>query len=447
MRIEIFAGAINPLQEGLSNLHSNISATIESLQSSRRAFYNMSGGVANLSNAVASLDNRIRTEERKLEAVSTLSRKTSIFLNNTITTDAQVARIVAVNQEKFFNQYSWLRPVVPEEKSWWEKRVENWNNFWHNAGETFQSFAEEVVDFADIAIDFVKDTVKNVFNTVTTFIKEHWVELAIGAAAIIIGAAAFVFTGGGAAALGIALLSGFKAAAISAVIDGTINVLMAWLTGGDAGKAFGDGLASGFMMGGIFFALGSIISGVRSALSAKKGLTPSERFDISKKQGKNFSDIECEKFHSRYPMSDREITIETVVDGKKAKFRIDQMGYDERGNLILREMKSSPTAPLTKQQKLTWGKNVTSKSRFGILENGGVVKGRVNKELFPGGFQIPSGTKIQIVRPPTPFKYIERLNKITKFTIYPAGVSGIISNSVKNINPGSSKTEEEAYVY
>lgn len=232
-------------------------------------FYNMSGGVSNLSSAVDSLNQRIQYEERKLDAVRTLNRRTTTFLSNAVTTDAQVARMVAASQEKFFQQYEWLRPAVAEEKSWWEQKLDGWNQFWQGAGEAFRNLADKVGGFLSGAVDVVKDTVKEVFSTVVTFAKEHLVELLVGATAIVAGAVLLAISGGTAAAFGVAFLAGLKAAAISAVMDGAINAAVAWVTGGDVGKAFGDGLASGFMMGGIFFAA-NISFGKENGLSLEK---------------------------------------------------------------------------------------------------------------------------------------------------------------------------------
>ena len=250
MRIEILSngsGSISSLQNGLSNLHTDIGATIDSLRGAQRKLNNITGGVGNLSGAVSSLQARINNEELKLASVQNFAQKTSTFISNTISTDAQVASLVAQNQEKFFDRYTWLRPNV-KEKSWWEKFVDGWNDFWGDVGEALKSAFEGIVEF----------------------VKEHAVELIIGAVAIVVGAAIIALTGGAAAAFIPALLAGLKAAAISALVGGAISGVIALLTGGDFLSAFGDGLAQGFMLGGIFFAISSSISAIRSIIVSTK---------------------------------------------------------------------------------------------------------------------------------------------------------------------------------
>lgn len=120
MRIEINAngiGSVSSFQNGLSKLHTDINSTIESLQNTQRKINNITGGVGNLSSAVSSLQNRIRTEENKLSAVERFYQKTNAFISNTISTDSKVANLVKVNQENFFNTYTWLRPSMEEKKA------------------------------------------------------------------------------------------------------------------------------------------------------------------------------------------------------------------------------------------------------------------------------------------------------------------------------------------
>lgn len=171
----------------------------------------------------------------------------------------------------------------------------------------------------------------------------------------------------------------------------------------------------------------------------------SAQIELNRTQGKQFEIAEGQKFKAKYPTSDTQITIETIVDGEPVKFRIDQMGYDKNGNLILQELKSSPTATLTKNQQMAWGKNLIKDGRYGILENGGIVKGRINETLFPGGFQIPANTKIEIIRPSIPFKDVEALKNLSKFTVYSGGITGIIQN-VPTIFSNNTARKESAYV-
>lgn len=59
------------------------------------------------------------------------------------------------------------------------------------------------------------------------------------------------------------------------------------------------------------------------------------------------------------------------------------------GNVVIQEYKSSLTAPLTNNQARAFPE---------IFENGGVVVGN-GKGIFTGGYQIPAGTEVKIVRP------------------------------------------------
>ena len=223
-------------------MHTNINATIDSLQNANRKLNNITGGVGGLSEVVTSLQRRIRYEEQKLSSVEYVSQKSNTFLSNTIAMDCHVASMVARNQEKFFSTHAWLRPTISEEKSWWQQRVEDWNNLWGKAGDWF----------------------KNALDGIVSFVKEHAVELIIGAVAVVVGAALIALTGGTAAAFlslfKVALLAGINAVVKSAIIGGVINAVVALFTGDNILKAFGDGFASGFMWGGIFFFAGSTFS-------------------------------------------------------------------------------------------------------------------------------------------------------------------------------------------
>ena len=53
----------------------------------------------------------------------------------------------------------------------------------------------------------------------------------------------------------------------------------------------------------------------------------------------------------------------------------------------MNEFKSSATAPLTKNQTIVFPE---------IFESGGTV---VGKGIFTGGYKIPAGTEVKIIRP------------------------------------------------
>lgn len=365
MRIDICASSINSFEKSINNMHSDINATIDSLKNIKNKMQSASGGVGTLSGAVSSIQSRINSENQKLSSIDQLSQRVSTFVNNAITTDAQVATLVNANQEKFFDKYTWLRPSVEEEKSWWEKFVDGWNDFWGDIGEVLGKVLQGVVDF----------------------VKEHAVELIIGAVAIIVGAAIIALTGGAAAAFGAALLAGLKAATISALIGATISGLIAAFTGGDFLKAFGDGFASGFMWGGIFFAASSIFSAIRTAASANNSVSHAEQIKINQKNGAEFEKDCFKKFNKSVTNAEQQITIETPSG---VRTRVDAIGIDKStGDIVIQEYKSSLTAPKTANQTIAFPE---------IFEHGGIVKG-AGKGIFSGGFEIPSGTNITIIRP------------------------------------------------
>lgn len=68
--------------------------------------------------------------------------------------------------------------------------------------------------------------------------------------------------------------------------------------------------------------------------------------------------------------------------------RPDFIGRDINGNIVLGEAKSSPTAPLTPNQRKAFPE---------IAQSGGLVVGK-GKPGFPGGTQIPP-TQVEIIRP------------------------------------------------
>ena len=73
------------------------------------------------------------------------------------------------------------------------------------------------------------------------------------------------------------------------------------------------------------------------------------------------------------------------------KIRVDAIGVDKNtGNVVINEFKSSQTAPLTPNQKVG----------FPQLEAGGGTVVGNGKGIFTGGFEVPAGTKVEIIRPP-----------------------------------------------
>lgn len=106
----------------------------------------------------------------------------------------------------------------------------------------------------------------------------------------------------------------------------------------------------------------------------------------NKKRGDEFEKQEFERFSSENPNAETQITIKTN-DGVRT--RVDAIGRDSDGNILIEEYKSSDTARLTKNQKDGFPQ---------IEKSGGVIVGN-GKGEFTGGVIIPPGTKIKIVRP------------------------------------------------
>lgn len=217
-------GGVNTLQSGIGKIRTDINATIQSLRTVKRKLDQIDGMEA----GSQKLQTRILNEEAKLTAVGQAEAKLSQFLDHASTVDRQVAAQVNRNQNEFFNTNPWLRPVEAEEKSWWEKLV------------------EDLKDFVKTAAEKIKETLTKVWE----YLKEHAVEIIIGLVAIVIGAILVALSGGTFLA---ALVAGLKAAAITAVISGLMSGTFALFQGESFWEGFGDGLANGFMWGGIGF--------------------------------------------------------------------------------------------------------------------------------------------------------------------------------------------------
>ena len=92
------------------------------------------------------------------------------------------------------------------------------------------------------------------------------------------------------------------------------------------------------------------------------------------------------KFSQQYSHAEEQVTIKTDAG---VRTRVDAIGIDSNENVVIHEVKSSLTAPLTKNQKIAFEE---------IEKNGGVVVGK-GKGIFRRGYKIPAGTKIEIIRP------------------------------------------------
>lgn len=102
--------------------------------------------------------------------------------------------------------------------------------------------------------------------------------------------------------------------------------------------------------------------------------------------GRAFEQQEFAKFSSQNNNAVEQITVKT---SSGVRTRVDAIGLDANGNVVINEYKSSLTAPLTDNQKIAFPE---------IFESGATVVGK-GKGIFSGGYQIPPGTKVTIIRP------------------------------------------------
>ena len=108
-------------------------------------------------------------------------------------------------------------------------------------------------------------------------------------------------------------------------------------------------------------------------------------------QGREFETQRFEEFKQIADHAEEQITIRvTTPQGETVKIRVDAIGFDkETGALRIQEYKSSHTAPFTRNQT----------DVFPYFEQvGGTIAGE-GKGIFKGGFEIPPGTPIEVIRP------------------------------------------------
>jgi len=102
--------------------------------------------------------------------------------------------------------------------------------------------------------------------------------------------------------------------------------------------------------------------------------------------GRAFEQQEFAKFSSQNNKAVEQITVKTPTG---VKTRVDAIGVDANGNVVINEYKSSLAAPLTNNQKIAFPE---------IYGSGATVVG-TGKGIFTGGYQIPSSTEVAIIRP------------------------------------------------
>jgi hypothetical protein len=111
-----------------------------------------------------------------------------------------------------------------------------------------------------------------------------------------------------------------------------------------------------------------------------------EQLAENRTAGRAFEQTQFAEFSATYSNAEQQVTI---ITKSGTKVRVDAIGLDESGNVVIKEYKSSATAPLTVNQEKAFPE---------IEQSGGVVVGK-GKGIFSGGYEIPSGTVVDIIRP------------------------------------------------
>ena len=179
-----------------------------------------------------------------------------------------------------------------------------------------------------------------------------------------------------------------------AVFDDSMSWDEKWAYAFDPGQMVADfvtGVVIGEILDGIMAAtqnkLRSIFANNDAAM--REAIESGSKGDVlaqNRAKGRAFEQQEFANFSQNCSDAVEQITIKTPSG---VKTRVDAIGLDTNGNVVIQEYKSSLTAPLTNNQARAFPE---------IFENGGVVVGN-GKGIFIGGYQIPAGTEVKIVRP------------------------------------------------
>jgi len=165
--------------------------------------------------------------------------------------------------------------------------------------------------------------------------------------------------------------------------------------GNGAGKGFSlAGFVRETLIGGVtgglgsaaFYGAGEAVRKIKGSLWSSKGKTKKEILEHNKAIGKAYADKKFAKFKTKYRYAEREITIK-MPSG--VKVRVDAIGLNAKGHVIIHELKASKTASLTRNQKRGFPE---------MYLKGGIVVGK-GKGIFKTNYIIPAGTKVKVVRP------------------------------------------------
>lgn len=399
MRIEISAGGIGcgtsimEFSSVFDGFLSNTDSVISCFKTIKNETYSLSGGAGNLQTALDNLESRVRTEEALKESAVLAKAKSDSFLSLAQRIDNQVASDVKKNRNEFYSVNSWAKPTTSnEEKKWYEKA---WNWLCDKAEGIKEGFLN------------IGDSIRKAWASIVDFYHKHenLCKIMIGVAAIAIAVVVTFATGGAAMAIP-ALLAMTKAAImsglVSAAIAGSISAISTLAHGDSLQIAVENtihsainGFCSGFMWGGIFAGTTQVVS----VAKARNAMTQAQRLSMSRITGKQFAEEQFHKFSKTNTQAAQEITVKTPGG---IRTRLDQIGIDSKGKIIINEIKSSPTAPLTSNQSLAFPE---------ILEKGAVVKG-LGKGIFTDGFVIPPGTEVKIIRSSFRFVNFKELFKL-----------------------------------
>jgi hypothetical protein len=104
-------------------------------------------------------------------------------------------------------------------------------------------------------------------------------------------------------------------------------------------------------------------------------------------QGRAYEQERFSEFSQNTMQAQEQITVKTP---SSVRTRLDAIGFDVDGKIVIHEFISSALAPLTKNQKIAFPE---------IFDSGATVVGK-GKGTFAGGYSIPVGTDVKIIRPP-----------------------------------------------
>jgi len=239
-------GGYGNIATAFTSAKTSSSKMVDSLNSLRRSL-DVASVSTNVDTAIQHTDNAGYREKEKKSAISLAYRKMEQLFEDVGKVDNETAGIITKLKKGFYNKYKYLKPEC--EKGYWDK-VHDWGaKLWKG-------------------ICDINKAITDVFIGVCKWVRDHWKELLIGLAFIVVGALITVFTAGTGtafwAAFGAALLKGLATAAISGLVSGTISGTVTYVGARASGmspseafsaslNAFGDGFASGFKTGGLSY--------------------------------------------------------------------------------------------------------------------------------------------------------------------------------------------------